>query len=58
MRQGLNKVGARLLGSGPRGAEATLGATASPLGQYPTAGDIPEKARQPPKKAHKKDKSN
>ena len=34
---------------GPRGAEATLGATASPLGQPSGRGRLPEKARSRPK---------
>jgi len=33
---------------GPRGAEATLGATASPLGQPSANCGLPEKARSPP----------
>jgi len=36
-RQGLNRVAQRRKGPAPRGAEATLGATASPLGQRPSA---------------------
>jgi hypothetical protein len=38
-RQGLSRVARRVAGPGPRGAEATLGAPASPLGQPPATED-------------------
>ncbi len=41
----------------PRGAEATLGATASPLGQPSGSCGLPEKARNPPQTNHQSIKS-
>ena len=38
-RQGLNKVARSVPGSGPRAAQATLGARARPLGQFPERED-------------------
>ena len=40
-RQGLSQVARRVAGPGPRGAEATLGAPASPLGQPLATADYP-----------------
>ena len=39
LRQGLNQVAHRMPVPGPRGAEATSGATANPLGQTPATED-------------------
>ncbi len=53
LRQGLNKVARSVPGSGPRAAQATLGATASPLGQPLGRCGLPVKARQPAEKSIK-----
>jgi len=39
LRQGLSRLAHRVAEAGPRGAEATLGAHASPLGRLPATED-------------------
>ena len=53
LRQGLSRVAHRVPKPGPRGAEATLGAPASPPGQTFGNRGLPAKARLPPKKTNR-----